>query len=105
MILDDISSPADLRGLDQAELDQLCTEIREFIVDKVNQSRSGGHLGSNLGIVELTVAMHRALDSPKDVILFDTGHQAYVHKMLTGRMKGFDNLREADGMSGYPSQQ
>ena len=105
MILENVSCPADLRGLDREQLDQLCVEIREFIVDKVNQSKSGGHLGSNLGIVELTVALHRVLDSPKDVILFDTGHQAYVHKMLTGRVVGFDSLREAGGMSGYPSQE
>ncbi|MEM9561906.1 MAG: 1-deoxy-D-xylulose-5-phosphate synthase [Actinomycetota bacterium] len=101
-MLEQISGPADLRGLDQGELDHLCTEIREFIVDKVNQSNAGGHLGSNLGIVELTVALHRVLDSPRDVVLFDTGHQAYVHKMLTGRLDGFDGLREAGGMSGYP---
>ncbi len=105
MILETISCPADLRDLDRDQLDELCGEIREFIVDKVNQSKSGGHLGSNLGIVELTVALHRVLDSPKDIILFDTGHQAYVHKMLTGRRPGFDSLREADGMSGYPSQE
>ena len=78
MILENVSCPADLRDLDHEQLDRLCVEIREFIVDKVNQSKSGGHLGSNLGIVELTVALHRVLDSPKDVILFDTGHQAYV---------------------------
>ncbi|MGI9596807.1 MAG: 1-deoxy-D-xylulose-5-phosphate synthase [Acidimicrobiales bacterium] len=105
MILEQISCPADLRDLDQDQLDELCIEIREFIVEKVNNSKSGGHLGSNLGIVELTVALHRVLDSPKDVILFDTGHQAYVHKMLTGRQTGFDSLREADGMSGYPCQE
>ena len=104
MILDHISCPADLRDLDADQLDQLCAEIRDFIVAKVQSSKSGGHLGSNLGIVELTVALHRALDSPKDVILFDTGHQAYVHKMLTGRQAGFDSLREAGGMSGYPCQ-
>ncbi len=105
MILQNITCPADLRDLNHDQLVELCTEIREFIVDKVNQSRSGGHLGSNLGIVELTVALHRILDSPRDVILFDTGHQAYVHKILTGRQSGFDSLREADGMSGYPSQE
>ncbi len=104
-MLENISSPADIKDLDRAELEQLCAEIREFIVDKVNQSNAGGHLGSNLGIVELTVALHRALDSPRDVILFDTGHQAYVHKMLTGRLDGFENLREAEGMSGYPSRE
>ncbi len=105
MILENISCPADLRDLDQSQLDLLCQEIREFIVDKVNNSKSGGHLGSNLGIVELTVALHRVLDSPRDVMLFDTGHQAYVHKMLTGRQAGFDSLRSSGGMSGYPSQE
>ncbi len=105
MILENVSGPADLRDLDEKELDDVCEEIRQFIVDKVNQSKSGGHLGSNLGIVELTVALHRVLDSPRDVLLFDTGHQAYVHKILTGRQDGFDTLREAGGMSGYPSQE
>ncbi len=103
-LLASMSSPADLKALDADQLEQLCTEIREFIVDKVNQSKAGGHLGSNLGIVELTVAMHRVLDSPKDIILFDTGHQAYVHKMLTGRSDDFDSLRTSDGLSGYPSR-
>jgi 1-deoxy-D-xylulose-5-phosphate synthase len=105
MILENISSPADLRSLDNQALDRLCAEVREFIVDKVSNSKSGGHLGSNLGIVELTVALHRVLDSPRDVMLFDTGHQAYVHKILTGRQEGFDSLRQAGGMSGYPSQE
>lgn len=105
MILENISGPADLRDLDERELDSLCEEVRQFIVDKVNQSKSGGHLGSNLGIVELTIALHRVLDSPRDVLLFDTGHQAYVHKMLTGRQEGFDSLREEGGMSGYPCQE
>ncbi len=103
-ILDRINGPSDLRALTRAELELLCAEIRDFVVDKVQTSKSGGHLGSNLGIVELTVALHRVLDSPSDVILFDTGHQAYVHKILTGRRGDFDNLREADGLSGYPSQ-
>lgn len=105
MTLEQISNPEDLRGLDRAQLAELCTDIRSFIVEKVNQSNAGGHLGSNLGIVELTVALHRVLNSPRDVILFDTGHQAYVHKMLTGRIDGFDTLREAGGMSGYPSRE
>ncbi len=103
-ILDRINEPSDLRSLSHRELERLCDEIREFIVRKVSESKSGGHLGSNLGIVELTVALHRVLDSPNDVILFDTGHQAYVHKILTGRKEDFDHLREADGLSGYPSQ-
>ncbi len=104
-LLASISTPADLKALGPDQLEELCQEIRDFIVDKVNQSKAGGHLGSNLGIVELTVAMHRVLNSPDDVILFDTGHQAYVHKMLTGRSGDFDSLRASDGLSGYPSRE
>jgi len=85
------------------ELALLAAEIRDFLVAKV--SRTGGHLGPNLGVVELTLAMHRIFDSPRDRFLFDTGHQAYVHKMLTGRQAGFDQLRQRGGLSGYPSQQ
>jgi 1-deoxy-D-xylulose-5-phosphate synthase len=102
MILDTISSPRDLKGLGYEELSTLATEIREFIVDAV--SRAGGHLGSNLGAVELTLAVHRVFDSPTDPILWDTGHQAYVHKIVTGRKDSFDSLRQADGLSGYPSR-
>ena len=102
-MLDEITSPEDLRRLDTDELEKLGTEIREFIVDTVNKM-GDGHLGSNLGAVELTLALHRVLDSPKDVILWDTGHQTYVHKMLTGRTEGFSNLRQAGGLSGYPSR-
>jgi 1-deoxy-D-xylulose-5-phosphate synthase len=102
MILDSIKDPGDLRGLSHRQLVELCAEIREFIITSVN--RTGGHLGSNLGIVELTVALHRVLDSPRDVILFDTGHQAYVHKILTGRLAGFDRLKKGGGLSGYPSR-
>ena len=96
-------SPADLRGLDQSELETLAVEIRQFIVDSVTQAGSG-HLGSNLGVVELTLALHRVFDSPNDIILWDTGHQAYVHKIVTGRRAEFDQLRKADGLSGYPSR-
>ncbi|MEM8924456.1 MAG: 1-deoxy-D-xylulose-5-phosphate synthase [Actinomycetota bacterium] len=102
MTLDSINEPADLGRLSPEQLDELCAEARQFIIETVN--RTGGHLGSNLGIVELTVAMHRALRSPYDVLLFDTGHQAYVHKLLTGRRHGFDSLRQGGGMSGYPCQ-
>ncbi len=101
-LLSQITDPADLRTLSYEQLDDLCEEIRSFIVEAVN--RTGGHLGSNLGAVELTIALHRILQSPRDVILWDTGHQAYVHKLLTGRQKGFDELRQAGGMSGYPSR-
>ncbi len=100
MILETIQEPADLRPLSSRQLVDLCAEIREFIVATVN--KTGGHLGSNLGIVELTVALHRVLDSPEDVLLFDTGHQAYVHKLLTGRLEHFERLRKGGGMSGYP---
>ncbi|HEV3367539.1 MAG TPA: 1-deoxy-D-xylulose-5-phosphate synthase [Acidimicrobiales bacterium] len=102
MILEHIDSPADLRTLTSAELDQLAQEIRAFVVDAV--THTGGHLGSNLGVVELTLALHRTFDSPKDVILWDTGHQAYVHKLVTGRREAFSDLRQAGGLSGYPNR-
>ncbi len=97
-----IRGPQDLKGLTAPELALLATEIRDFLVAKV--SRTGGHLGPNLGVVELTLALHRVFDSPKDRILFDTGHQAYVHKIVTGRQDGFDLLRRRGGLSGYPSR-
>jgi 1-deoxy-D-xylulose-5-phosphate synthase len=103
VILEKIQGPADLRDLDQADLDTLCVEIRQFIVDSVTQAGSG-HLGSNLGVAELTLALHRVFDSPNYILLWDTGHQAYVHKIVTGRRAGFEQLRKADGMSGYPSR-
>ncbi len=102
MILPSIETPADIKGLSTEELVQLCEEIRTFIVDAV--TTTGGHLGSNLGAVELTLAVHRVFDSPRDVILWDTGHQAYVHKLLTGRRFGFKTLKQAGGMSGYPNR-
>jgi 1-deoxy-D-xylulose-5-phosphate synthase len=102
MILQSIETPADVKGLSPEELAALCEEIRGFIVDTV--TTTGGHLGSNLGAVELTLALHRVFDSPRDVILWDTGHQAYVHKLLTGRRYGFKNLKQAGGMSGYPNR-
>jgi 1-deoxy-D-xylulose-5-phosphate synthase len=100
MILDTINSPADVRRLDGDELAQLASEIRSFIVDSV--TTHGGHLGSNLGVVEITLALHRVFDSPRDVVLWDTGHQAYVHKLITGRREGFSRLRQEGGLSGYP---
>ncbi len=103
MPLDDIREPADLRRLSYPELDELCGEIRDFIVRAV--ADHGGHLGSNLGAVELTVALHRVFESPRDAILWDTGHQSYVHKIVTGRAHGFNNLRQAGGLSGYPSRE
>jgi 1-deoxy-D-xylulose-5-phosphate synthase len=101
-VLDRIASPRDLRRLSDAELSDLAAEIRAALVAAV--SRTGGHLGPNLGVVELTLALHRVFDSPHDPIVFDTGHQAYVHKMVTGRRSGFDHLRQAGGLSGYPSR-
>jgi 1-deoxy-D-xylulose-5-phosphate synthase len=101
-VLDRISTPRDLRQLTRPELTALAAEIRDFLVEKV--ARTGGHLGPNLGVVELTLALHRVFDSPKDRFLFDTGHQAYVHKIVTGRRDGFDGLRQRGGLTGYPNQ-
>jgi 1-deoxy-D-xylulose-5-phosphate synthase len=101
-VLDQVSSPADLHGLDADELATLAAEIRDVLVHTV--ARNGGHLGPNLGIVELTIALHRVFDSPSEPILFDVGHQAYVHKMLTGRAAQMPTLRQGGGLSGYPSQ-
>lgn len=99
-ILRGITNNADLRKVPEADIPRLCGEIRRFLLEKV--SRTGGHLASNLGAVELTVALHRVYDPHKDRILFDVGHQSYVHKMLTGRMDRFDTLRQKDGLSGFP---
>jgi 1-deoxy-D-xylulose-5-phosphate synthase len=101
-MLESIKSPADLQGLDEDQLALLSEEIRSFLIEKV--SKSGGHLGPNLGVVELTIAIHRSFESPKDVIIFDTGHQSYVHKLLTGRLSGFDKLRQRGGLAGYPNR-
>ena len=103
MALADIRQPSDLRNLSLAQVDELAAEIRDFVVDSV--SEFGGHLGSNLGAVELTLALHRTFDSPRDAILWDTGHQAYIHKIVTGRRGGFSKLRQAGGISGYPSRE
>jgi 1-deoxy-D-xylulose-5-phosphate synthase len=102
MLLQSIETPSDLRLLSEDQLVELAAEIRAFIVDAV--TKTGGHLGSNLGVVELTIALHRVFDSPRDAILFDTGHQAYVHKLLTGRRYGFKDLKQRGGLSGYPSR-
>lgn len=103
MYLEQIDSPEDLRRLDEPQLRVLAGEIRDFIVTAV--SETGGHLGSNLGAVELSLALHRVFESPTDAILWDTGHQAYVHKIVTGRRAGFERLRQTDGLSGYPSRE
>ena len=102
-LIESLKSPEDLRTLSSEQLYELASEIREFLVTKV--TATGGHLGPNLGVVELTLAVHRVFDSPKDPILWDTGHQAYVHKIVTGRVGDFDSLRQEDGLSGYPSRQ
>ncbi|MCW2747431.1 MAG: 1-deoxy-D-xylulose-5-phosphate synthase [Nocardioidaceae bacterium] len=101
-LLDDLSGPADLRTLDDDQLETLATEIREKCINAV--ATHGGHLGPNLGVVELTIALHRVFESPRDRIIWDTGHQSYVHKMLTGRAADFDGLRTEGGLSGYPSR-
>ena len=100
-LLENIKGPRDLDALSETELNDLCTEIRSFLVGSV--AKTGGHLGPNLGVVELTVAIHRVFDSPNDSIIFDTGHQSYVHKLLTGR-QDFSNLRQRDGLAGYPQR-
>jgi 1-deoxy-D-xylulose-5-phosphate synthase len=101
-MLEQVRGPADLQHLSQVDLTELAVEIRRFLIHKV--AATGGHLGPNLGVVELTLALHRVFDSPHDPIIFDTGHQAYVHKMLTGRAADFDTLRMRGGLSGYPSR-
>ncbi len=101
-MLESIKSPQDLHGLSYEQLEELSSEIRQFLITKV--SKTGGHLGPNLGVVELTLAIHRTFDSPKDVVLFDTGHQSYVHKMITGRAEQFDGLRQRGGIAGYPNR-
>ncbi|MFD6455088.1 1-deoxy-D-xylulose-5-phosphate synthase N-terminal domain-containing protein, partial [Nocardia sp. NPDC060220] len=93
-VLSRVDSPEDLRRLSVPQLRELADEIREFLVQKV--AATGGHLGPNLGVVELTIALHRIFDSPADPLIFDTGHQAYVHKILTGRKDRFDSLRSRD---------
>ena len=101
-ILDRTNDPSDLKGLTHDELRELCSELRELLVSKV--SENGGHLASNLGVVELTVALHRVFDSPKDKIIWDVGHQSYVHKLLTGRREQFHSLRRYQGLSGFPDR-
>jgi 1-deoxy-D-xylulose-5-phosphate synthase len=101
-LLDEIAGPADVRALPESALPALAAEIRERLVEAV--CRTGGHLGPNLGVVELTIALHRVFESPRDTIVWDTGHQSYVHKMLTGRHGQFDRLRQAGGLSGYPQR-
>ena len=99
-LLESIGGPRDLDGLTPAQLEQLAAEIREFLI--ANVARTGGHLGPNLGVVEMTIALHRVFQSPDDPIIFDTGHQSYVHKLLTGRQH-FDGLRTRGGLAGTRS--
>src|SRR5215831_8122964 len=101
-MLESIQSPTDLRSLRRDQLEPLAAEIRSFLVEHV--SKTGGHLSPNLGVVELTLALHRVFDSPQEAIVWDTGHQAYVHKLLTGRAGSFASLRQPNGLSGYPSR-
>ena len=100
-LLQNISQPRDLKRLNSAQIQQLCGEIRQFLLDSV--SKTGGHLASNLGAVELTVALHRVFETPQDAFVFDVGHQCYTHKLLTGRYKRFGTLRQLDGLSGFPN--
>jgi 1-deoxy-D-xylulose-5-phosphate synthase len=101
-LLETIRGPRDLKDLNPDQLPQLAAEIRDQLIAVV--TRNGGHLGPNLGVVELTIALHRVFDSPVDRIVFDTGHQSYVHKLLTGRHAVFGSLRKRHGLSGYPSR-
>ena len=101
-MLEKIKSPDDVKNLSYQELNTLSDEIRETLIKTV--SKNGGHLGSNLGTVELTLALHRVFNSPLDSIIFDVGHQCYTHKLLTGRYESFDTLRKEDGISGFPNR-
>ena len=96
----DYQFPQDLKAMSVSEMEHLAGDIRDFIID--NLSKTGGHLASNLGVVELTLALHKTFESPKDKLIWDVGHQSYVHKILTGRACGFETLRQMDGLSGFP---
>ena len=102
MLLDMIKGANDIKNIDSADYQELAQEIRDFLIEKI--SRSGGHLGSNLGAVELTMALHLFLDLPQDKLIWDVGHQSYTHKLLTGRREGFENLRRQGGLSGFPKR-
>ena len=102
MVLEKIEKVNDIKEIPPEEYETLASEIREFLVEKI--SRTGGHLASNLGVVELTMALHLSFDFPKDKVIWDVGHQAYTHKLLTGRKAGFDELRKYGGMSGFPKR-
>ena len=102
MLLDQIKQSSDIKKLTEEDYPVLAQEIRQFLIEKI--SHTGGHLASNLGVVELTMALHLAFDLPKDKIIWDVGHQAYTHKLLSGRKAGFDELRQFGGMSGFPKR-
>lgn len=102
MVLEKIQKENDIKNLPPEELKILAEEIRKFLIEKI--SVTGGHLASNLGVVELTMALHLTFDLPEDKLIWDVGHQAYTHKLLTGRKAGFDDLRKYGGMSGFPSE-
>ena len=102
MILENINEVNDIKNVSKEDYDNLAQEIRDFLIDRI--SKTGGHLASNLGVVELTMALHLALDLPDDKIIFDVGHQSYTHKILTGRKEDFDELRSYGGMSGFPKR-
>ena len=102
MILEKINKPNDIKQLSPIEYNQLADEIRRFLIEKI--SKTGGHLASNLGVIELTMALHLAFNLPQDKLIWDVGHQSYVHKILTGRKNGFENLRQFHGMSGFPKR-
>ena len=102
MILEKINKPNEIKNIDKEQLPELAKEIRSFLIEKV--SKKGGHLASNLGVVELTMALHLCLNFPEDKIVWDVGHQSYTHKILTGRKDGFDELRSYGGMSGFPKR-
>lgn len=102
MLLEQIKDPQDIKNLKGEELDMLAGEIRQFLIDKI--SVTGGHLASNLGVVELTIALYRAFDLPRDKVIWDVGHQSYTHKILSGRRNMFDELRQYGGLSGFPKR-
>ena len=102
MILEQIKGPQDIKQMSLEELGQLAQEIRAFLIEKI--SHTGGHLASNLGVVELTIAMYRTFDLPEDKVIWDVGHQSYTHKILSGRMAEFDELRQYGGLSGFPKR-
>ena len=102
MLLDQIKGVNDIKNISPSDYQELAQEIRDFLIEKI--SHTGGHLGSNLGAVELTMALHLSLNLPQDKLIWDVGHQSYTHKLLTGRKDGFENLRKFGGMSGFPKR-